>query len=156
MTFPVYVTRPVLTAIFAHFKAAADRQKEALGLLVGTPCVDASGVSFTLVSAYATGQNDATSTHVRFAPPAFSNLSKLLSERGKGELVVGWAHSHPSYGCFLSPTDLKTQQDYFPERFHAALVIDPLKGEKGQTRFFQLTPDKKSYSPVAFAVVENK
>ena len=156
MTYPVYVTRTVLTAIQEHFRNAASESKEALGLLLGTPCIADTGEAFTQVSAYATGANDATSTHVRFAPEAFANLSRLLSQRGQGELIVGWAHSHPSYGCFLSPTDLKTQQDYFGEPFHTALVIDPLRGEKGQTRFYQLSTNKKAYREVPFAVIEPK
>ncbi len=158
MNFPVYITKSALSGIQHHFKEAAERHREAMGLLLGCACIDENGLPFTMVDAYATAQNDASATHVRFAPAAFSELSKLLASRQRDELVVGWAHSHPSYGCFLSPTDLKTQQDYFGESFHTALVIDPLAdsgaaGKSGKTRFYQLTPDKKSYKETPFAVI---
>jgi COP9 signalosome complex subunit 5 len=42
--------------------------------------------------------------------------------------IVGWYHSHPSYGCWLSGIDVNTQ-----ERFQLssdpflAIVVDPIK-----------------------------
>ncbi|UCG02371.1 MAG: Mov34/MPN/PAD-1 family protein [Candidatus Heimdallarchaeota archaeon] len=45
-----------------------------------------------------------------------------------GEVIVGWAHTHPGLGLFLSGTDIHTQQMYqqmHPKAF--ALVLDPTK-----------------------------
>lgn len=45
-----------------------------------------------------------------------------------GEVVVGWAHTHPGLGLFLSGTDIRTQHMYqqmHPKAF--ALVLDPTK-----------------------------
>ncbi|MHA2202830.1 MAG: Mov34/MPN/PAD-1 family protein [Candidatus Hodarchaeales archaeon] len=45
-----------------------------------------------------------------------------------GEVIVGWAHTHPGLGLFLSGTDIRTQQMYqqmHPKAF--ALVMDPSK-----------------------------
>ena len=46
----------------------------------------------------------------------------------QGEVIVGWAHTHPGLGLFLSGTDIRTQQMY--QRMHPkafALVLDPTK-----------------------------
>lgn len=45
---------------------------------------------------------------------------------GRQENVVGWYHSHPGYGCWLSGIDVTTQslQQSFNEPF-VAVVIDP-------------------------------
>jgi COP9 signalosome complex subunit 5 len=45
---------------------------------------------------------------------------------GREENVVGWYHSHPGYGCWLSGIDVSTQklQQSFMDPF-AAVVIDP-------------------------------
>ena len=46
----------------------------------------------------------------------------------QGEVIVGWAHTHPGLGLFLSGTDIRTQQMYqqmHPKAF--ALVLDPTK-----------------------------
>ena len=29
---------------------------------------------------------------------------------GRPEMVVGWYHSHPGFGCWLSGVDINTQQ----------------------------------------------
>lgn len=44
------------------------------------------------------------------------------------ESVIGWYHSHPSYGCWLSGIDIGTQRMYqqFQDPF-VALVIDPIQ-----------------------------
>lgn len=46
------------------------------------------------------------------------------------ESVIGWYHSHPSYGCWLSGIDIKTQRLYqqFQDPF-VALVIDPVQSK---------------------------
>lgn len=45
---------------------------------------------------------------------------------GREENVVGWYHSHPGYGCWLSGIDVSTQslQQQFQDPF-VAVVIDP-------------------------------
>ena len=51
-------------------------------------------------------------------------LARQLS--GRLENMVGWYHSHPGYGCWLSGIDCQTQmtQQMFQEPF-LAIVIDP-------------------------------
>ena len=48
--------------------------------------------------------------------------------RFSGHPVVGWYHSHPGYGCWLSGVDVATQRLYqdHQEPF-VAVVIDPVK-----------------------------
>ena len=42
------------------------------------------------------------------------------------ENVVGWYHSHPGYGCWLSGIDVMTQQTYQMVQDPAiAIVVDP-------------------------------
>ena len=58
-----------------------------------------------------------------------STVSKRVCGRqlsGRLENMVGWYHSHPGYGCWLSGIDCQTQmtQQLFQEPF-LALVIDP-------------------------------
>jgi 26S proteasome regulatory subunit N11 len=49
------------------------------------------------------------------------------------ESVVGWYHSHPGFGCWLSSVDIQTQQSF--ERLTqraVAVVIDPIQSVKGK------------------------
>jgi 26S proteasome regulatory subunit N11 len=34
----------------------------------------------------------------------------MLKQTGRPEMVVGWYHSHPGFGCWLSNVDVNTQQ----------------------------------------------
>lgn len=47
---------------------------------------------------------------------------------GRMERVVGWYHSHPGYGCWLSGIDVSTQMMHqqYEEPF-VAIVIDPIR-----------------------------
>jgi 26S proteasome regulatory subunit N11 len=48
-------------------------------------------------------------------------------------MVVGWYHSHPGFGCWLSSVDIQTQQSF--EQLNArsvAVVVDPIQSVKGK------------------------
>lgn len=52
----------------------------------------------------------------------------IMLQAGRLENVVGWYHSHPGYGCWLSGIDVTTQMlnQQFQEPF-LAVVIDPTR-----------------------------
>jgi hypothetical protein len=54
-----------------------------------------------------------------------------IEERNQGERLVGWYHSHPGHGVFLSAYDEFIQAQFFPEEGQIAIVIDPQTGEEG-------------------------
>ncbi|KAF7126794.1 hypothetical protein RHSIM_Rhsim11G0155000 [Rhododendron simsii] len=62
--------------------------------------------------------------------PLSNGISLLLIKKQVGRLenVVGWYHSHPGYGCWLSGIDVSTQMlnQQFQEPF-LAVVIDPTR-----------------------------
>ena len=55
----------------------------------------------------------------------FQNNAKLV---GREENVVGWYHSHPGYGCWLSGIDVTTQMNnqQYQDPF-IAIVVDPIR-----------------------------
>ncbi len=48
--------------------------------------------------------------------------------------IVGWYHTHPHWGVFLSAWDLFICEHFFSQPADVALVIDPCQGDRG---FFQ-------------------
>ena len=70
----------------------------------------------------------------------FAN-SQIGSEDTPNLRVIGWIHTHPGLGLFLSGIDIKTYEDNLnmtkDGRF-VAVVVDPLEGNNGVF----LTPDK--------------
>jgi proteasome lid subunit RPN8/RPN11 len=79
-------------------------------------------------------------------------FQKLKQIRNMKNLrVVGWWHSHPDLGCFLSFTDLHTQKVFFPESYQVALVVDPVKDDY---KFYTLDKNKKKkYTAINYAVI---
>lgn len=58
----------------------------------------------------------------------YYKLSELLSKVGRSHLLVGWYHSHPGFGCWLSGIDCNTQKQLqMIYKTFFALVVDPYR-----------------------------
>lgn len=57
-----------------------------------------------------------------------ASYTELVAKVGRFENVLGWYHSHPGYGCWLSGIDVTTQllNQTYQEPF-VAVVIDPTR-----------------------------
>jgi proteasome lid subunit RPN8/RPN11 len=66
-------------------------------------------------------------THFTFT---WRDVERVRTLRGKtGKALIGWYHTHPDFGVFLSRTDLeKTHNCLFNDEFQIALVFDPVRG----------------------------
>jgi 26S proteasome regulatory subunit N11 len=57
----------------------------------------------------------------------------MLKQTGRHELVVGWYHSHPGFGCWLSGVDMNTQTSFEQVNTRCvAVVVDPVQSVKGK------------------------
>jgi len=74
---------------------------------------------------------EGTETRVNAQADAYEYMVEFLSvarDSGRLENVLGWYHSHPGYGCWMSGIDVSTQmlnQQY--QEPWLAIVIDPVK-----------------------------
>ena len=101
---------------------------EVMGLLLGTLYRHRER-EYVLVRDVVTTDLDASLVSVRFDRQGLEKLFDSLDDSGFDYLIVGWYHSHPGHGCFLSQTDVDTQVSMFNRAFHSALVIDPVNME---------------------------
>lgn len=71
---------------------------------------------------------------VEAVDPVFqAKMLDMLKQTGRPEMVVGWYHSHPGFGCWLSGVDINTQQSFEALSARAvAVVVDPIQSVKGQ------------------------
>lgn len=53
-----------------------------------------------------------------------SEMLEMLKQTSRSEMVVGWYHSHPGFGCFLSSVDMNTQTSF--EQLNSRAVISSL------------------------------
>lgn len=65
-----------------------------------------------------------TGVSVEAVDPVFqSTMLELLKQTGRPETVVGWYHSHPGFGCWLSSVDVNTQQVISSSVFDFSILI---------------------------------
>jgi proteasome lid subunit RPN8/RPN11 len=69
-----------------------------------------------------------------FTHETWARLTRDVDEHFPGETIVGWHHTHPNFGIFLSAYDLFIHRHFFSEPWQVALVVDPHRQELG---FFQ-------------------
>ena len=64
---------------------------------------------------------------VTYTPESWRYLNDTLWERYPNEsaVMVGWYHTHPGFGIFLSGMDLFIHQNFFTQIWHVAYVLDP-------------------------------
>jgi proteasome lid subunit RPN8/RPN11 len=106
------------------------------GLLLGWPYVDeVDGRLHPLVSIqWSVPSRVFRSTRVSLAMEAdIWNHARRHIAAGAGP-VVGWYHSHPNLGAFLSGTDRRTQRAVFNHPYSIGLVIDPVRDEEAWFR----------------------
>ncbi|KAF5390639.1 hypothetical protein D9757_002658 [Collybiopsis confluens] len=61
------------------------------------------------------------------------SIVKDLELKHLPEMVVGWYHSHPGFGCWLSSVDINTQQSFESLNSRSvAVVVDPIQSVKGK------------------------
>ena len=118
---------------------------ESGGILIGKPDEDGDLVIYGIE----TGLQSATPVHVILHDEFLVEMATKYAERE--EKIVGWYHSHPKMGCFMSSTDINTQRRYQALFSDAvALVIDP---QRPIFRFYRV--EDTNYISVEYDVFEN-
>jgi 26S proteasome regulatory subunit N11 len=76
----------------------------------------------------------ATTVSVESVDPVFQmKMIEMLKLVGRKENMIGWYHSHPGFGCWLSFVDVTTQKSFEALNSRAvAVVIDPIQSVKGK------------------------
>jgi len=127
--FRVYFGDDVHTAISAH--AAEDTSIEICGVLVGEWKKDADG-PYAHISHFIRC-NDAASknTEVTFTHQSWSQINDEMDSKYSDKRIVGWYHSHPDFGIFLSDRDMFIQEHFFSGPGQIAYVVDPVRKVEG-------------------------
>jgi len=109
----------------------ADKTREVGGILVGEVLRDAGGpflrVDTVIEALYAEERGmELTLTHA-----TWNHIHEQMDNKYVGKRIVGWYHTHPDFGIFLSDRDQFIQQSFFDLPFQIALVYDPVRREHG-------------------------
>ena len=131
---PIFLDRRAADAIERH--ALSDTSVELGGILLGKECLDQqTGQPFVWISHsleakhYANTQASFTYTH-----DSWEEITRQRDQKFPDFDIVGWYHTHPSFGIFLSHHDLFIHQHFFSQPLQVAYVVDPINQTRG---FFQ-------------------
>ncbi|XP_064626498.1 COP9 signalosome complex subunit 5 [Lineus longissimus] len=120
---------------------------EVMGLLLGK--VD--GNTMITMDSFALPV-EGTETRVNAQAQAYEYMAaytEAAKQVGRLENVIGWYHSHPGYGCWLSGIDVSTQMlnQQFQEPF-VAIVVDPVRTiSAGKVNIGAFRTYPKGYKP---------
>ena len=84
------------------------------------------------VTACIEGQNaDEAGAHVTFTQDTWEHIYAVKDKKYPNERIVGWYHSHPGFGIFLSDHDTFIHKNFFSSPGQVAWVFDPHSDEEG-------------------------
>jgi len=124
----VHISSLALLKMLKHGRAGVPM--EVMGLMLGEFVDD---YTVRVVDVFAMPQSG-TGVSVEAVDPVFqTKMLDMLRQTGRPEIVVGWYHSHPGFGCWLSSVDINTQQSFEALNGRAvAVVVDPIQSVKGK------------------------
>ena len=70
-------------------------------------------------------------TQVTFTHETWNHINQEKDAKYPDEQVVGWYHTHPGFGVFLSEMDMFIQQNFFNQPYQIAIVFETKKDEEG-------------------------
>jgi len=124
----VHICSLPLLKMLKHGRAGVPM--EVMGLMLGEFVDD---YTVRVIDVFAMPQSG-TGVSVEAVDPVFqTKMLDMLKQTGRPEMVVGWYHSHPGFGCWLSGVDINTQQSFEALNARAvAVVVDPIQSVKGK------------------------
>lgn len=127
--FRVYFAPAVHEALWKH--AAEDTSVEICGVLVGTWERDGDG-PFVRISESIRGEAaDNKFAEVTFTHATWAKINARMDAEFSHLAIVGWYHTHPDFGIFLSDRDRFIHEHFFAGAGQVAHVIDPVRKSEG-------------------------
>ncbi|MEZ4516537.1 MAG: Mov34/MPN/PAD-1 family protein [Chloroflexota bacterium] len=137
----ILMDEPALRAMQAHALSSMDR--EVAGVMVGPhPEKQPDGRYLVhVIDSIAAKYTVMQGASVTYTADSWRYLNDTLGERYPDEtgVMVGWYHTHPGFGIFLSGMDLFIHHNFFTQIWHTAYVLDPRARTSG---FFCWSRDK--------------
>jgi proteasome lid subunit RPN8/RPN11 len=136
--FRILISAPAHEEVWRHAEQsvadAASEGREVVevgGLLIGDVYRDGDGPYVEITAAIPGEHTRNLGAQMSFTPETWAQMTEIKDQRYPREKVVGWYHTHPNFGVFLSPMDEATHLQFFSPPWTTALVVDPLRKSEG-------------------------
>lgn len=132
---PIFIDLDALADIEAH--ARSNTRVELGGVMLGGQYEDDQGRPFVLIADTLRARHyESTAGSFKFTHETWAEFTRQRADRPADLRIVGWYHTHPNMGIFLSEMDRFICEHFFGRPGDVALVVDPCQGQRG---FFHWT-----------------
>ncbi len=104
---------------------------ESGGMLVGTVIEQFDKTNIVISGFVEAKYAEGTPTTLKFTHETWDYVHKEIEKKHSEKKIVGWIHTHPDFGIFLSEYDKFIQQNFFSEDYQIAYVVDPIQNIEG-------------------------
>jgi proteasome lid subunit RPN8/RPN11 len=124
----IVISQPVVDAILDY--SELELTKERGGFLLGG--VYGQGPQYVVIRHFHPAlEAQGNSASLTFTHETWAALTRETERSFPNETLVGWQHTHPGFGIFLSGYDLFIHKNFFSQPWQVALVVDPRRKEIG-------------------------
>ncbi|HEY3412754.1 MAG TPA: LysM peptidoglycan-binding domain-containing protein [Armatimonadota bacterium] len=115
--------------------ASTDTSRELAGVLLGGLANDRPHPRVDVVAAITAKHTNSAKSRVTFTHETWNDINRVKDEQFPDLRIVGWFHTHPGFGIFLSGMDLFIQHHFFNLPWQIAYVVDPISRTSGLFRW---------------------
>jgi proteasome lid subunit RPN8/RPN11 len=134
----VFFTTEVHKSLWRH--AALDTSVEICGVLVGSWHRDQAGPFVKIVESIRGEGAQTRFAEVTFTHETWAKINSEMDTKFSNLSIVGWYHTHPDFGIFLSDRDRFIHEHFFTGPGQIAHVIDPIRKTEGVFIWRNATP----------------
>ena len=136
---PFPASYPIETRIFFEENVFEEIQKhssettsvEVGGVLIGEARFDNLGNYLYICGSIRAENTKNTDVSVTFTSETWDYIHEIKDKNYPNHSIIGWYHTHPGFGIFLSDMDKFIQDSTFNMPYSVAMVVDPKSSKYG-------------------------
>ncbi|WP_166820651.1 Mov34/MPN/PAD-1 family protein [Thalassoroseus pseudoceratinae] len=141
--FRVHFADSAHESIWSH--ATENTTVEICGVLVGAIEHDDDGPFCRIAHAIRCDSATSKFAEVTFTHESWAEINRQMDADFTEFQIVGWYHTHPDFGIFLSDRDCFIHQNFFSGAGQVAHVVDPIRKTEGVFQWRNGTPEPISH-----------
>ncbi len=110
--------------------ARSDTSRELGGILMGSYFEYSDSYQLSIDIGIIATFTESTKFNLKFTHKTWEHINNIRDNDFPDKKVIGWFHTHPRLGVFLSKSDLFIQKNFFSFPWQVAYVVDPIIAEK--------------------------
>lgn len=120
----IFIDAFTFIEIRKHSQQRTDR--EVGGFLVGDALCEKETLFVKITHIIKVAEIQHKSGEFIFTHDVWKLIDSIMAQRYPDKQLLGWYHTHPGIGVFLSPEDKFIQSNFFNHPWQITLVLDPL------------------------------